>query len=455
MIGTGAFLGQGTTGVNAQNRVVSALVEPLPAAVDVVVVGGGIMGASAAYYLSCLGASVLLLEKDGIAAQQSGRNWGFVRKQARELVELPLALRAHELWPGLAEALGADVGWRLRGCLYAAKDDEEAASFERWVASARHFGLDTRVLSPAEVAERVPGLAARSFGGLYTPSDGQAEPGLASRAFAEAARRRGAVIVEGCGVVAIERTAGRITGVATERGQVRAGAVVLAAGATTHRFLSSLGLFLPQQVVRNTVALTGLLPALAEPCFCGLGLGLRQRADGSCIVTDEAVCDIDLSLDTLRAARFFAPSFLKHRASFGFQLGRPFMSDLAARLGGTARSTIEPRSPAVPPNQGRVRAALARFRTLFPQVPDTVQAEKAWAGNIDVLPDAIPVIDAPAAVPGLVVATGFSGHGFGLGPAVGEVVAALATGARPHVSLDGLALARFGAGPVGVASGPI
>ncbi len=420
--------------------------EGFPRTADVVVLGGGIVGTATAFHLAAAGLRVALVEKDKVAAQQSGRNWGFVRTQYRDPAEMPLAVEALTLWPALDAMLGQPTGFRQTGCIFVAKDDAEHADFARWIDSVAGIARDVRMMSPAEVSAQMPSFAGRTAGALYTATDGQAEPVLATLAFARAAAARGARILEDCGAIEIETTGGRVSGVLTEHGAIRSPAVVCAAGAASHRFLGRLGLLLPQQTVRNTVSLTRPLPPLSPACFCGLGIGLRQRADGSCILAAESTSDIDITLDSMRAAGFFLPSLLRHHKTFAFAIGRPFVDDMLGRLArGRRERAIEPRRPRIPPNDRRAAGTAALFRSLFRNAGQAAIA-KSWAGQIDVLPDALPVIDAPTEIPGLVVATGFSGHGFGLGPAVGRVVAALARGHDPQIALDGFRLDRFARG---------
>lgn len=426
-----------------------------PQSADIVIVGGGIMGAATAYYLAKAGVGVALVEKDKVAAQQSGRNWGFVRTQYRDPAELPIAVEALSLWPTLEQELGSQIAWRRTGCIFLAQNEVELAQFEQWVSSARGIATDARMLSKAEVAAFMPALRVKVPGALYTSSDGQAEPGLATTAFARAAENLGAQILEDCGVLAIEAAAGAVTGVLTEHGFIRSRVVICAAGAHSHHLLRKLDLFLPQQVVRSTVSLTSPGPSLSEACFCGYGLGMRQRPDGSCILAAESLSDVDLTLDSMRAARFFLPELFRNWRTFSFQLGRPFIDDLHRRLTlPKERRAMEPRRPSIAPNRKRASKNVALFQSLFGSASE-VSIVKSWAGLIDVLPDALPVIDTPSAVRGLIVATGFSGHGFGLGPAVGKNVAALALGSTPNSALKPLRLERFALGEYGRPHAPL
>ena len=207
----------------------------LPGAVDVAIIGGGIVGCSAAYFLAREGLRVALFEKGRIAGEQSGRNWGWVRQQGRSPIELPLMMRSLRLWLELREELG-DIGFRQGGSLYLARDDAELAELERWLSVAREHDLDTQLLDSQKLAAVLRTDDRRWSGALHTASDARAEPSRATPAIARAAQRRGAQIFSHCAVRGIDRAAGRIQGVMTERGRVAASTVVCAGGAWTSSF---------------------------------------------------------------------------------------------------------------------------------------------------------------------------------------------------------------------------
>lgn len=417
--------------------------EPLPSTADVIIIGGGIMGCSAAWYLAKAKMRVVLLDRSHIASHQSGRNWGFVRKLCRDPLEVPLAVEALKLWPHLSEELGFETGWRRSGCLFLSDSAAEQQSYSEWHRAVRDLVDDIRLLDSTETAEKLPQLKLKAHGAILAEQDGHAEPILATQAFARAAAREGAILLEECGAVRITTSGGRVSGVETEHGPIHAAAVICAAGAQSYRLMAGLGLKLPQKTVRSTVALTKPLPDLGLPCFVGCGLGLRQRPDGSCILATDAGTDIDITLDSFRASRYFLGEILRNGKGFSLNLGAPFMEELGTRLSvPRAERAVRPRNPDVPANPQRTQTALRLFSDLFGSAI-TPEIEKSWAGQIDVLPDALPVIDAPVQIPGLVIATGFSGHGFGLGPAVGSVLAQLTRGSPPSVDLTAFAADRF------------
>src|SRR5258708_31521163 len=161
----------------------------LPRSCDVLIVGGGIVGVSAAYHLARKGLSVVLGEKGRIAGEQSGRNWGWVRQQGRDARELPLMIHSMQIWRGLAAELGEDLGFTQGGCLYLAESPAELAHFEAWLATAAHHQLGSRLLSAAQVGSVLDAPQARWLGALHPPSDGRAEPNQVAPAPARGAAR--------------------------------------------------------------------------------------------------------------------------------------------------------------------------------------------------------------------------------------------------------------------------
>ena len=205
----------------------------LPAEADIVIIGAGIQGCASAYYMTKAGMKVVLIDKSRVAGQQSSRAWGFVRTQMRDPDEIPLMEACKTLWRGLEAELGSDLEWNDGGALYASNSPAIMAYREKWLHSAQPFGLDTRLLSVAEVKNLLPNLASPIIGGLYTKSDGHAEPRKAAAAFAQRAREGGAVILEGCGALSIEKAGGQVSSVVTEWGDIRTKNVLLCAGASS------------------------------------------------------------------------------------------------------------------------------------------------------------------------------------------------------------------------------
>jgi glycine/D-amino acid oxidase-like deaminating enzyme len=412
---------------------------------DVVIVGGGIVGAASAFFLAKRGARVALFEKGVVAGEQSSRNWGFVRIMGRDPFEVPLAIESVRLWQNLEAELGADLEWRQAGGLAVAGTEAGVAAYERWLDVGRQYQLPARVLSNREIREMLPGAEGSWPGALYNATDGQAEPAKVAPAFAEAARRLGASIVTGCAVDAIERTGGTVTGVLTEQGPVRATTVVCAAGAWSSRLLSGIGVAMPQLAIRGTVARTTPVRAIAGAGVWAPELAFRQRRDGTLNIVDGSFFDYDLVPATLRWAKDFRPMWDVFNKYIRFGVGAPLVEGLIGLVPGTARHDRPFRATRVldPPARGeRVANALAGLARVFPDIRDAA-ITRSWAGFIDMTPDMIPVIGPVPEAPGLVVASGFSGHGFMLGPIAGRLVSEVVLDGRASLDIAPFRLERF------------
>lgn len=417
----------------------------LPKECDVVVIGGGIHGASSAYYLTKAGMKVVLLEKDTIASHQSGRAWGFVRQQGRDPVELPLMIECNRIWQGLEKELNADLEWRQGGVLFVARDDREMSEFEQWIDDAKGFDIKTQVLDPKGVERLTPGITTPGVGGIYTPSDGQAEPKKAAPAIAKRASELGAVIAEGCGALSIETTGGVISSVMSEQGEIKCKYVICAAGAATHKFVAKFGRRLPQQTTRGTVIRTSPVPDVSAAGTLAAGLAFRQRKDGSMNIADEFMTDIDLTLGRFKYASDFGPGLFDNWATFKFHFNKRFFDDLVDRLPGSdaaKKPMIGRRTNQAQPYDVRVNNAMRNLQKVLPQIKNVGVVDR-WAGDIDVTPDAVPVIDQFDNPKHFFVATGFSGHGFAMGPVVGKVLADWITTGQPSITLAGMELSRF------------
>jgi len=219
--------------------------DELPSSTSVVIIGGGIVGVSAALALAERNIPVVLLEKGHIAGEQSSRNLGWIRKTSRHAEDVPLAQAADNLWAQMSERIGIDVGYRQAGIMFLARTREQMAMYETWHQSVRSLELDSRLLTPSDIDRHVPGGKADWQGGVYTPSDGRAEPAIATSAMAKAAVKKGAKLIQNCAVRTLSRSGGKVTGVVTEAGEIRCDQVLLAGGAWSGRFLKNAGVSLP------------------------------------------------------------------------------------------------------------------------------------------------------------------------------------------------------------------
>ncbi len=418
---------------------------------DVVVVGAGIVGASAAYYLARRGVRVVVVERGSVAGEQSRKNWGFIRQQGRDPLEVPLVMEANRIWRGLEHELGADIEWTQGGNLALAVDEHRMALLERWLPIARQFGLDSRLLRGRELQSVIPGLGVDWAGGMYTPGDGHADPAKATDALTRGAATHGAVVHLDCAVQGVTTHDGAVSGVVTERGEIRTPWVVCAAGAWSSRLARRLGLTLPQRWVRGTVARTTPAPPVTPCAVWGPGVAFRQRRDGSFNIAAGGALDHDVTLESLHQLRFFLPNFWKNKAMFRFHVGRPLVRSLLAAMPGSAAR----RAPLVwdrgidpVPNETKVQRGLAELQRVLPSLPRLGIAER-WAGYIDATPDLIPVLGPVASPRGFVFATGFSGHGFAMGPIAGRLVSELIADGKTSLDITGFRFSRFAEGAMG------
>lgn len=368
---------------------------------DVVIIGAGISGAATAYELATAGLSVVLLDRWGPAAMASGWTLAGVRQSGRHAAELPLARQAVALWAELAERLDGTTHYRRRGNLRLARTAEEVPVIRDLVAEQKAAGLDITFLGDRQQIHGVaPAISPDVVAASLCTSDGHADPQATVSSFVRAAERAGAVLRFGERAMAIETEGGAVTGVRTERDLIPAGRVVLAAGVFGNELLDPLGLRVPLEVPMVTVLRSVPGDTVLEQVIgvANADCAGRQEADGRWRVT----------------------------------------SGLLPWHGGMAAS---PR-PAVAPTAGSIRQTVETFAAVVPAFAEAA-IDAVWAGLIDLTPDALPVIDTLPQVAGLVVAMGFSGHGFCLGPITGKILAGLVQGDPPELDITPFRFARF------------
>lgn len=417
----------------------------LPETADCVVIGAGIVGTCTAYWLARAGQRVVLLEKGRVGAEQSSRNWGWCRQQNRDARELPLSTRSLSLWEDMAQDIGEDLGFRRCGLLYLSDDAAELEGWAAWGRFARGEGVDTQMLTAAEAAERGRATGRPWAGGVWSPSDGIADPSRAAPLIARGIAKHGGAVIQGCAARGIERSGGAVSAVITERGRIRTSQVVLAGGAWASSFLHQSGVFFPQASVRSSIlsvapGVEGLPPALHTAA-----VSVTRRGDGGHTLAISGRSHFDPTPNMLRGGRHFLPMFAKRWRALspggiqawkaGFETRRIWALDQKTPM--ERMRILDPR-----PSERLVQETLTRARHLLPalaQVP--VQAK--WAGYIDSTPDGVPVIDCDIGIPGLTLAAGLSGHGFGIGPGVGHLVADMLLGRDPITDITQYRLDRF------------
>lgn len=418
----------------------------LPERVDVVVIGGGIIGTSTLLALAERGVSAALCEKGRIAGEQSSRNWGWVRRMGRDPRELPLVVASLKRWAAMHQTVGADVGYRTSGILYLCASEADVERRAEWLKMAGDYVLDTRMVGRGELETLLPGASRNFVGALYTESDGRAEPQTAAPAIARAAQARGAAVLTGCAVRGVETSGGRVSSVVTERGRIACSAVVLAGGAWSSLLCRHVGIRLPQLTVRASVLRTAALDGPNAAAWAP-GFAFRKRADGGYSVANGLSNRHDIGPDSFRYFWDFLPLLKMEWRHVGPRLGRPFFDP--RHLAGKWRLDEPTPFEAVrvldpDPVDGHLDEAWSSLVAAFPEFARTTIAQR-WAGLIDATPDTVPVIS-EASVPGFFIATGFSGHGFGIGPGAGRLMADLVTGSPPIVDPAPFRFSRYADG---------
>jgi glycine/D-amino acid oxidase-like deaminating enzyme len=417
----------------------------LPQRADVVVIGGGIAGVSTLLALAEQGASAVLVEKGRLAGEQSSRNWGFCRTQGRDQAEVPLALESLRLWDRMSQRVGGDVGFQRAGACYLCETPREVAAYETWLENVRQWQVQSRIIGPDEVDAILPGSSRRWAGALYTPNDGRAEPQRAVPLMAQAARRFGATIVIGCAARGFETMGGRVSGVVTESGTIACDAVVLAAGAWSRLFCGNMGVDFPQLKILGSVMRTEPLDGPPEIAVAGPDFAFRKRKDGGYTVARRNRYEAFVVPDSFRLLPRFFSAMIRQKHEYRVRLFGRFREELQIprRWSLDQASPFEATRVLDPePNPAIVEESRRNLIRAFPAFAG-VRIAQSWGGLIDTTPDAVPVIGPVHAVPGFYLMSGFSGHGFGIGPGAGRLMAELVTGATPVVDPEPFRFERF------------
>jgi glycine/D-amino acid oxidase-like deaminating enzyme len=358
-------------------------------------------------------------------------------------------LEAMELWDRSEEMLGADVGFRRNGVVYLCNDEQDLAKHSGWLKSAEPLGAKARVLDSAEVAALLPTACRSWHGAVYAETDGCAEPQLAAPAFAKAAQRAGAIVSTGDAVRGIETAAGRICAVVTEKGAVKCSAVVVAGGAWSSQFLGNLRVRFPQLSVVTSAQCTIPGETPLTPSLTGSGFITRKRVDGGYNVLRYGGELHDITPSSFRFLwdfRHLATSdtgvkLRLSRESFrGFRWKRSWKNDEKSPF-----EAVRMWAPSI--DEANLEAGVHVASAALPMFQDAQIAHR-WAGVIDVTPDALPVISPIAAIPGLFLSSGYSGHGFGIGPAAGRLTADMVMGKARAQELEAYRFERFSDGSI-------
>ncbi|WP_242010452.1 NAD(P)/FAD-dependent oxidoreductase [Acetobacter musti] len=410
---------------------------------DVVIAGAGIIGLSTALFLRGRGLSVMVFDKGEAAYEQSSRNWGWMRTIGQDMAELELALASRPLWRQWAEE--GDFGFRRCGLVSLAGDGEEWAGLRSWLEHAAGRGLDTRELGSAETAELLPQFHRRWAGALFAPGDAGIEPDLAMRFLEKKVLDAGVGIVTGNAIRRIDISGGRACAVETETGRVTADRIVVAAGAWSRWVCKTVGIVIPQlrvtaSVLRTTPVEGGPEVNVASTRYC-----LRRRRDGGYTVARRNSSLTWVTPDSVRFMRQYLPNYLKQKQLLRVRAGTSFFKELRLerRFGPGQSNPFEDFRACDPaPDIDTLKETFEHLKEDAP-VFRSARIASSWAGTIDVMPDALPVLSPVARYPGLFLATGFSAHGFGIGPASGRLMADIVMGEAPAASAAPFRLERF------------
>ena len=415
-----------------------------PNSTGVVIIGGGVAGVTAALFLAEAGIATVLCEKGVIAGEQSSRNWGWIRKQGRAVEELPLMIESARLWERIAAELDEDIGFRKGGSTYLATTEAEFEVRAGWLEKTRDFGLNTQLLNSKQTDDLLGQDGKRFVGATHTPDDAYAEPALAVPAISRLLQRKGGVVLENTAVRTLMREAGKVVGVVTEHGPIRADGVILAGGIWSRSLLENEGVSFPQLAIRSSVLRTTPAQAFASSTFGAAGASIRPRVDGGYTIARGGAAGHEITPASLRHFAAFVPMIKEQWKIIKLSLGSSFFGPLGYhRWQADQTSPFEGvRTMNPEPDQKLLDDVMKSAQALYPQLSQARPIE-TWAGLIDVMPDELCTVGLLPELPGLVLATGMSGHGFGLGPGVGMLAAQLVSGETPLLHHEAISPVRF------------
>jgi len=371
--------------------------EKLKKKAEVVIIGGGIMGLSTAYYLARAGCrDIVLVERDLLAQASTGLSVGGIRQQFSHPANIILSQKSIEVFENFQEEFGQDISFHQVGYLFLAQQDQTWKDFLAGVEQQKAYGVQVEICQPSEIEHRWPYLYVSDLkGGTLSPRDGYADPYLVAMGFAQAARKLGVSLEEKTEAVGIEIKEGRIRKIQTNRGAIYTHIVVNSAGAWAKEVAKMAGLDLPINPYRRQVFVTKAFPDITEPI--------------------PLVIDMD-------------NSFYFRREGAGILMGK--------------NDPEEPPSFNTNLDWSRLEEVTA---AAIHRVPILEKAEilKGWAGLYAVTPDSNPIIGALSEIEGFFCAAGFSGHGFQHGPAVGQILSEFILKRKTEFDLSPFTYGRF------------
>lgn len=366
---------------------------------DVIIVGSGVIGNAAAYYLAKKGASVIVLEKsENIGDGGSSRNGGGVRQSGRDKRELPLAMFGiKNLWPTLSEELEMDVEYYQDGNLRLGKTAAHIQTLTGLTKSATDCGLDVKMISGDEARQICPYLSEEVTGASWCPTDGHANPLLTTLAYYRKARQLGVRFITGEEVIEIRKIKGKARQVLTPNNSYEGETIILAAGYDSRKIASTFGIDIPM-----TQALLEVLVTEAQPPMFYQMLGTA------------------------------AADFYGHQSTHGSFV-----------FGGSSGLEDVNKDNGTPTSTSITASCICRGIMKYFPILEDIKIVRSWAGWMDVCVDHVPVLSFVEEVPGLILASAFSGHGFGISPAVGMLLSEMVVDGQPSIDLSALRYDRF------------
>lgn len=371
---------------------------------EVIIIGGGINGCAAAYYLAKRGVKdVIVLEASkSIGHGGSSRNGGGVRQSGRDVRELPYAMYAvQNMWPTLSEELGVDVEYYQKGNLRLGKTKEHLEKLNRLAQNARNAGVDVKMIDGKEVKEICPYLSDEIIGASWCPTDGHANPMLTTLAYFKRAVELGVSFVKEAPVKEIKKVKGKARQVIVQDGTVFEGeTIILAAGYESRAIARTVGIDVPMTKYFEEALVTEMQPPMFEQ--------MLGTAD----------------------ADFYGHQAKHGSFVFGSECGLEEAVDMPLEETKTSALTMS-----------------AGCRAIMGYIPMLKNAKvvRSWGGWLDMCIDGVPVISPVDEVPGLILACGFTGHGFGTAPAVGLMLSQMVMGEETVVDIFSLRYDRFAA----------
>lgn len=361
---------------------------------DVVIIGAGSTGVSTAYELAKLGVDTIVVDKSCLAMEAAGRNPGGIRQIGRDENELPLMAQAMKRWHGLSEELGCDIELHEDGYLWVALNEDELEMQRDLVKRDSAFGIEEHVLDLLQVQEMAPAISDFIVGGLLSPTDVIANPFLVARGYYSNAQRYGAKFLFNTEVIGLQLENNRIKGVVTDKGEISTNRVINAAGPWSDHIASMAGVDLPLSPCPNQFIVTEMVDPIIPPFLLISAIGVcRQSADGNVYIGN---------------------------------------TNAPGGIGGYSKAT----------NYGEMTRTTANILKIVPAFRN-LNIIRTWVGTIDFSPDDNFIFGHVDEVEGLILASGFSGHGFALTPVIGQLLSELVVDGKTSLPVDAFRLSRF------------